>query len=320
MDTPEIFELKRYPMGPNVRRFMGIADADYCGDSAKTPSETVRQQFRQHLFSAIDEQPAPSAESLVDLIEEITAMGDFDAALKISESNPEIFPKDDASAWIALGNAAIFGGEYMLAEQTFREAQLLDPNEIIPYVNLGQLLFADNRDDEAKIWVEQGFSIDINNNKLWVTYAKILRVEFGENFAAELKTRAEGWRSWAGECMALEQISPGAAEFRLDILSTYYRDGERSGDFLVEYTGTLGQLGRFPEILPIVAEQVMLTVNPDDLPWQLYANDLQANLALGDFVAARKHITKLSATKTISISALAQLKEMIDEHERDSTN
>lgn len=306
-----------YPMGPNVRRFLGLDDMPrgVTIPDAREISEADRVEFRRVLATAIEDHAPPTATAMVDLLEELTAMDFADLAVQLCECNSVLFPRENPEAWIAAGNASLFTGDYVAAEESFREAQSLNPEMMIPYVNLSQILFADNRDEEALRFCEQGLDLDLNHPKLWVTYAKILRETHGSDFADVLEQQAIDRGSWTGECLAMEQRSPNDVPARLAILEKYYFAGERDSDFLIELTGTLGQVGRFSDVTPIVAQQAILAQKPDDLPWQLYANDLQAYLAMGEFENARNRLNHLEKSQVIAVSALNQLREIMTEHE-----
>src|SRR5262245_15864289 len=122
MTDPTPQDFATYPMGPNVRRFLGLDDLPKDAAPLTEISEADDLAFRRVILAAIEDHAPPSADALIDLIEELTAMNMADLALRLVECNSDLFPRDNAEAWIASGNAALISGDYVAAEHSFREA------------------------------------------------------------------------------------------------------------------------------------------------------------------------------------------------------
>ena len=71
----------------------------------------------------------------------------------------------------------------------------------------------------------------------------------------QIKARAKELESWVGWSLAAEMEPDANSQTRADYLDPFYQGGERSDEFLIEYTGALGMAGRFEEVPALVWQQ-----------------------------------------------------------------
>lgn len=320
LDSPNLvvsmeqeFEPAKYPMGPNVRRLLGLEDSDYRGHLAPQPLPDLQRLFGGVLDAAIEEAELPSSLALLDLLEELVAM-DYPAhALRLADLNPNLLPADDPAGLMAIGNAAMLTGDMARAEICIRDAQALDPEEPAAYVNLLQILYQDARFEEAKEWCDAGLSVSPNHRKLWEYFADLLKRANQESAPDELRNRAEALNSWAGLSLACEMQMPGDARLQAEILGRLYEEGERSLEFLTEYTAALGGAEQYDRIPSIVLQAERFAVTA--MPWQLIAHSLQAHLARGVLAPAASDFQKLQALGSVPDHVVKAFEQVIADFE-----
>lgn len=309
-------QAQNYPMGPNVRRLLGLDDSDYHGHLAKEPpSEDLQRAFIPVLDAAVEASEVPNSMALLDLLEEMVAM-DFPAhALRLADLHSELLPHDDCHALVAIGTAAMLVGDLGRAEICFRDAQALDPEDSSAYVNLVQILFQDNRYQEALEWCVAGLNVALNHRKLWEYAAALLQQKHGETAPEELRTFAEKLNSWAGLSMACELQMPGDAHLQAEILGRLYDEGERDLEFLTDYTGALGAAEDYEPIPAIVLQAERFATN--GIPWQLLSHSLQAHIARGALAPATsdfEKLQKMSSTPDHIVKAFEQVLADFEHH------
>ena len=86
-----------YPMGPNLRSFLGIQEDAYLGEHAPRPTEEATIAFRDFLEHEITRHSIANPAVYVDLLEELTAMGLSSVTVKLAELNAEL-PIDGAQS------------------------------------------------------------------------------------------------------------------------------------------------------------------------------------------------------------------------------
>lgn len=307
------FNPAAYPMGPNVRRLVGLEDNEYLGHRASQPSQDEQLAFARVLDAAIEDAELPSSLALLDLLEELVAMDFPTHALRLADLHNSILPEDDASGLLAVGNACMLTGDLARAEICFRDAQAIDPEDPTSYVNLIQILFQDGRYDEALQWNEAGLSVAPNHRKLWEYLSALLQKKHGETAPEELRAVAESLNSWAGLSMACEMQVPGDAHLQVEVLGRLYEEGERDLEFLTEYTGALGGAEEYDRIPAIVLQAERFASS--GIPWQLIAHSLQAHIAKGSLESAKSDFTKLKQMSTVPENVLKTFTDVLVDFE-----
>ena len=201
-----------------------------------------------------------------------------EAVLAIANSAPQYFDLEDFRMVFASGVAAMLTERFQLAQSRFALAQRLVPEEPAPYVNMTELLLAQGLGIEAAQWWEAGLGVAANHFRLWELALSVDPMIREGTQARRILELAERHQSWAGYALAAE-LDPDAHQItKLGFLQPFYAAGERSPEFLIEYTGALGVAGAFDEIPPIVWAAERLA--PNTVPWELLLHGAQAQLAL----------------------------------------
>jgi tetratricopeptide (TPR) repeat protein len=267
-----------YPMGPVLRRFCGISDADYRGDHGNTPTANEQGEFAAWLADLFLDREVTSSAQLTDLIEELVGMDLPQTALRLVAQYPELLSLDDFRTCLQIGNAAMLAGDLDRAEDSFRAAQELIPEEPAPYTNLAQIFLHQGRFDEARTWIEAGLEAEPNNALLWERLASLEHALSESGFAARLLEAAEKRQSWAGMSLASDLVDGGDPLAKFARLDKLYSFGLRDQDFLVELTAVMGAAGKYDAIPQIVWQAQRL--GSTQLPWQLWLHLAQAELAM----------------------------------------
>ncbi len=309
-----IERFKSYPMGPHLRSYLGINDSVYAGDATPHYDSEEAAAFTAFLASyhslAKTKQTLTRSE-LVDLLDELVTMDLPSAALQLADEYPDVKHAQDFRAQLALGVAAMLSGDITTAEEQFRHAQELIPEEPAPYVNLVQIFLNQNRMDEAELWCLAGLDAEPNHFALWDLLALLLREKHGEYMPDTLFGLAEKRCSWAGLSLAANLTTTGDRYLKAAVLEKLYHQGERDPQFLIELTGAYGIAGEFSKIPTVIWQAENL--NSKGLPWQLHVHAAQALLSLNQANDALRHIDKGLAANDLPEEAQAALAELRDE-------
>lgn len=284
MNYHEAMKGLNIPLGPNIAGFLGF-DQNLDRDIRSVDPEDL-EQFRQYFSMWQKDKCVDSRTDLVLLLEELVSMQFGDLALKLHTNNREQQADHDFRGLLALGNAAMLERELDAAEEWFTEAQTKDPSELAPYVNMAQILFHRQRDEEAREWVEAGLDQDRNHSRLWEMLALIFQAHAQDTAGDRLQAEAQKRDSWAGLSLSAMLIDPDDTLLRAQILKPVYDQGERSEAFLLEYTAVLGVAGQLEQI-PLVVKQAEV-LSGKALSWQLYMHAAQAQLGREDCDEALK--------------------------------
>lgn len=271
-------------MGPKLRAYIGIPDSDYSG--TVDPNEAFADQLLRHV------QTAGIANSglLADLIDELVTMDQPQAVLGLAARFPTLVDPADFRVQLSLGVAGMLAGDHDYAEERFRVAQSILPDEPAPYVNLVQILMHQERHQEAEVWAEAGLDADRNNTRLWDLLTRLLTPAFGDYVAAEIQRRADRRDSWAGLALSADLTTTGDRYHKLNLLERLHFQGEREPAFLIELTAAYGVAGDYEKIPQLVWQAERLSQK--GLPWQLHVHAAQAQLALGKIPEARSQLDK----------------------------
>ena len=286
----------RYPMGPHMRSWLGIVDADYRGEANDHPTDEETSAFQDSLLAKLEDSEIKSSNQLVDLLEELVGMNLPLLAIKLVDAYLMQFPQDDFRAQLHLGNACMMTGEIVRAEECFRVAQKLVPEEPAPYVNLTQIYCQDRVFADAEAWCKAGLDVDRNNLRLWELLAWMWQQQDLATTKDRLSEEAKRRHSWAGASLAVDLAQNSDDEpdvkAKLSALEVFYNEGLRDHDFLVEYTAVLGMAGQY-ERIPAIIWQIEKQAT-SGLPWQLHMHALQAFMGLGRDDQAREALEKIT--------------------------
>lgn len=305
----------QYPMGPKLRSWLGISESDYLGATNEHPSAQQVEAFQERLMSQMEDVQITSGDALCDLLEELVGMNMPLLAIKLVDSYPTVFLADDFRSNLHLGNACMLVSEFARAEECFRTAQKLVPEEPAPYVNLVQIYCQDRHMDTALSWALAGLDADPNFFRLWELLAWIYQQQDFSTAKDRINAEAKARNSWAGTSLAVDLASSGDEEpdprAKMIALEPFYNAGERDYDFLVEYTAALGLAGLYEKI-PAILWQVERQASKG-LPWQLYFHVIQAYLGLSRDDQALEVIEKVSKMDGIPPQAREQLEMLTKE-------
>lgn len=296
-----------YPMGPTVRRYIGLDDTTYQGESALPPSPEDMEAFQTFLQQMIPGHPPTSKDEFVDLLEEFTNMKLTAATLSLTEQYWQQFPVDeDFRAQLAAGSAAMLEQELDAAETFFRRAQAIEPAETSPYVNMAQILFAQHKDQGALEWAEGGLKTEPNHFRLWEIVGSI-HMDADQNSAGEkVLALARSLQSFAGRSLASELLAPGDALMKAQLLEDLFHEGKREPEFIEEYTAALGLAQQYEKIPTIIWQVEKL--GQQKLPWQVLAHGVQAFLAMNKLEEALPLFERMRADD----STPEQIKQELD--------
>lgn len=307
MTNPD--HIHRYPMGPKVRAFFAISDHDYRGETEPLYDEAHRKQFADYFISAAGAKADLTLDVLTDLIDELTAMDLPEVVIGIVDQRPELLVHRDFRCQLGIGVAAMLTENYDLSEDALRVAQEILPTEPAPYINIVQILFAQSRVDEALVWCESGLEAEPNNHSLWELMTRLREVTDGEAFPDMIMRLATRFNSWAGLSLAASLSTSGDRYLKVNLLEKLYAQGERSDQFLIEYTAALGVAGDMEKIPQIIWLEET-GKGKTNLSWQLYLHAAQAYLAMDKFEEALSYIEKTEKQKYVPDEARASINEL----------
>ena len=295
LDQQELTQLSAYPLGPEIRRWLGLPVAVASPELMARPDPTVKGNVENCLKKLFTKFPVADQSQIVDLLDELVAMDMPQATLELGSINEAHLPTKDFRGHLSMGVAGMLTAQLVVAERHLRLAQRAVPEEPAPYVNMTRLLLHDDRQEEALEWCEAGLEIEPNNFKLWELLPELLRQQGTVHPEDHIAKLAHNLGSWAGLSLAAEVKRPGDINYKLEALREVYHNGERSGPFLVEYTAALGSVGSLREIPPTVLQAEALGSRSSDngLPWQLYLHLAQAYLGINQIEPCLATIKRL---------------------------
>lgn len=293
MIIPE--HLQNYPVGPKLAEWLEI-------DQGKTEEfdTSKRGEFKDFILRYIEENDIKSENQLIDLLDEFVSMDLPDAALKLADFQARIWTRRDFRGTQAEGIAAMILGDLARAEMCFKHAHHAAPEEPAPYTNLVQVLYHEDRLEDAQTWLDAGLNTNPNYYRLWELLFALEQKKGKEQqvINKSVYEKAKQVDSWAGYSLASETDSDANSQTKAMHLSTFYSQGERDTEFLIEYTGALGAAGDFEKI-PQICWQAKKNSSGKKLPWRLNLHAAQAFLSLGrheefltsaEDVLAEKHL------------------------------
>lgn len=301
-----------YPMGPHLRQYLEIDDANYLGHQRQDrPTADESAALEAWLSSTCRTRTPLTADRLIDLLDELVTMDLPRAALMLADAHPEELVAPDFRARLALGVAAMICADYGVAEDHLRAAQALIPAEPAPYVNLTQIYLEQGELAAAETWCTAGLDAEPNHFTLWDLLAEVWRDQHGEYLPEHLMAFAEKRCSWAGLALAANLTTTGDRYLKVNLLERIYQQGERDHQFLIELTGAYGVAGDFAKIPPLVWQAERLASK--GLPWQLHLHAAQAHLALAQSDEALARLAKVAADSNLPDEARSAIEELTEE-------
>ncbi len=297
-----------YPMGPQLRRYLGITEDEYTGHQSSHSSEEEMSLFRSELLALVGQRsPADQAE-FVDLLEELTAMGLSQVAIKLADSYPQFAIDGDFRACLSLGSALMMESELDEAVTILRQAHALAPMEAAPLVNLAAIHYALEQDQEALQWTEAGLQLDANNGRLWELLASLYLIDNRETAGSRIKAKAEQYNAYAGYSLAAELLDSNDKLLKAQLLEEAYTQGIRDDEFLIEYTAALGLAQQFEKIPQLVWRLEHMEKKP--VHWKLYVHAAQAYLALDQAEQAEQMIRLAESSPGAQAAIVADLRQV----------
>lgn len=298
------------PVGPNLREYLGWAEAD----SGKPLTEEGALKFEGDLITLFETHKAEHFDQFLDIAEELVLMRLPFAAITWFNANAHLPWQTIPRALLHQGSAAMLAENFKLAEEVFRKCQALAPMETASYVNLAQILYREHRDEEALQWCRTGLEVDPNNEVLWEIFAAIIRHSSAsdEECGRKILTEAKERSSWAGTSLAAMYIEQNDHLYRAQLLEELYAKGLRDQKFLIELTAALGVAQQYEKIPPIVWQTQKIS-DGEPLAWQLAAHAGQAELGQEHTSQALKWFEMALRSNSIPPSAAQELMTLCEE-------
>ncbi len=262
---PSLQSWQHYPMGPALRRFLGLHDSpsDVAGSP---PSAREKLDFADALCVYLEATATPPEEAV---LQELVQMDVPRAVYALSCEVPHLA--------LYRGLSAMLLGMWDEAEAAFCEAQRNNPMEPAPYSNLLYMWACEENWEAMALWIDTALAACPNHAPIWESVVGYCLREPSMDL---LHGYVEKSHAWMGACI-LTQVDPEMTpEAKEKALARFYHEGERDPAFLIEYTALLGEQERYREIPSIVWQTEKLSKEP--LPWQLGFHMAQAYIALGD--------------------------------------
>lgn len=300
-----------FPMGPSIRKYLGIEDEDYRGAEGAVIEPQKRDDFRQFILGFIAANPVDSKSALVSIMEELVAMEYGDVCLKVYRSNT--FPNMalDYRVMLSLGSASMLERDLDDAEKYMSQARKLAPREIAPLANLAGIYYHQKRDDEALNMALCGLAIDRNYRRLWELVGLLFQTEDQQTAGMRVRDLSRKLGSWTGASLGARLIDPNDHQLRAELLEEVYNHGERQQDFLIELTAAYGLVGQFEKIPQIVWQAQMGDRN--NLRWELLVHGGQAQLALNQIAEAMELLDLALQAPALPDVARNQIESMVAE-------
>lgn len=313
-----------YPMGPAIQQYFGITDEDYRGQNAK-PDPSRDDEFREFFSAHLADRPFQDDELAITAMEELNLMDLPDLAFAVFDQTFE--PEQAEKSFdicMVVGTSLFMLGEVARGESYFHAAYELDPEKEAAIINLAQICYASGRDDEALDWIEEGFALNKNHQKLWELYTSLKMSEKAgkdgptdikaPEFAPvykEVKDKAFAMGSYLGVALASDLLYGNSPEMKKQEMARLYDSGVREPYFLVEYTAILGECQQYQQLVQ-VAWQAM-NEQGDALAWQVIAHGVQGHLAMEQVDEAKNLITALERREDVPPEHLEELKRQTSE-------
>lgn len=277
-----------YPMGPQVKAFIGAFDDDSRGLVPANEAE-FKERFKEVLTSP---KRPEDPEQIAAVIDELVAMDQPQLAVDCYQ-NYKCLPLETGFETVfAVGVAAMLVENLELASEKFKVAQRMNPDEQAPYVNLAQIAIKLDQDAVAKEWVLEGLASIPNSVELWTVFVELCHraTDYVEQIAMDVYSQAKSLASWMGCSIAWEHLQVADGE-KVALFDQFFAEGERDEKFLIEYTGIAGRLGDFGKIQKVIWQ--LSSGALENLAWIVKSHLAQAYLALGKHEMAKSEFNEV---------------------------
>ncbi len=279
----------RYPMGPQLRNYLGIRDADYQGDDPSTALHANAENLARlsaYLIETMQENPVEHYNHWANLVEELNVMALSQVVIFMAEQDYREEVEQDYRALLAIGSSYLMNQDWDPAIAYLQRAHQQSSEEIAPYTNLAGIYYSCQQDDQAEQWCLAGLDVEANHQRLWEILASVLLEKDKLQAGARLKEIALRKQSYLGLSLASSLIDPQDQLLKAQSLAELYHHDTKDQEFLIEYTAALGLAGQFVKIPNIVWQAHRNLGN--QLHWKLFAHAAQAHMAQEELEDARK--------------------------------
>ncbi|NRA64695.1 MAG: hypothetical protein HRU19_09445 [Pseudobacteriovorax sp.] len=299
-----------FPMGPSLRRYLGINVNLYRGDSSEKPSEQRLLEFQNYVIEKLNKKPVETDDELTNLLEESVSMGMGKAAIALTEKHP-INNLEDFRYLLNLGSALMLEDKYDLALDFFIRAQAAEPSEISPYVNTASIYYSKHMDDEAIMWTQAGLRVDPTHQRLWEYLASLFIYRDRELAGEKVKEFATELNSHVGLSLAAQLLSPDDKLLKAELLGIPFDSGTRDDLYLIEYTAALGMAMQYEKIPSILWQ--LEQVDGKQASWRLLTHVVQAYFGLNKEKEAKDLIARLEKNPETPQSIVKDLRSTYDQ-------
>ena len=299
-----------FPMGPALRHYLGIAPNAYKGETAPQPNAATVSDFEIFLDEYLKSHPIQNISELSDIAEEMVGMGLGQSSLTAIALNDMPDHKSDFRLLLAQGCAHMLVSQIEEAIEVLGEAHAVKADEPAPCINLAKIFYSMNEDSSAQQWAEAGLALDPNNQQLWEICGRIACAENMEAAGNQIRELGEKFDSYSGLSLAAELIDPNDSLLKAQMMEKVYTSGDRSPEFLIEYTAALGMAGQYDKVTSVIWQAEKL--DGQNIPWQLYAHGAQANLAKENGEVASEMIAKIEKYPDAPSDLIRDLKSVYD--------
>ena len=300
-----------FPMGPQLRNYLGIDETSYTGEGASVPSDELRTRFQTEILDYIAANEVGTTAATSEIFAEIVGMGLGAAALQLVENNPIPAVQQDFRYHLNMGSALMLTEQYPLALDFFIKAQALNPEEIVSYVNTAAIYYSMHQDDEVLTWASAGLRVDPSHQKLWEYLGSVYLYQDRQGAGIKIREFAEALNSHVGLSLAADMIAPDDKLFKAELLEQPYLNGWRDETYLIEYTAALGLAGQFEKIPSLLWQ--LEQVDRKKPSWQLLTHVAQAYFGLEQENEAHTVITRLEKNPETPQNVVSDLKATFEQ-------
>ena len=243
-----------YSLGPELHHLLN--------EQGETLTAACQHEF-EHLLASRLRQNQHRVRHLFALVAELIDLRFPLLALQLLARPPHESGNADEFEFIFWrGVACLATGDISAAKKNFSRAHRLCPDEIAVHSQLAAILHREGHRRAAQRWLRAGLQIDCNAVQLWLALHQLCSAE-------TLLALAEELSAWRGGSLYAQLTGDVAAA--LALYRRIFASGERSGEFLIEFSGALGHRDCCTE-LAAMAWQVL---EQGTLPWQVYEHFAQ---------------------------------------------
>ena len=255
-----------YTLGPELQQLVA--------SDREVLAVASQREFERTLATCLlQEKNQP--QHLLALVAELIAVRVPLLALALLAQQDERQGVDEFELVFWRGVASMAVGDLLTAKASFNHAHRLRVDEVAVHNNLALILHTEGNHSAAKHWLRAGLQLERDAVQLWVTAQQLYH-------AQELLDLAEEVSAWRGGSLYAQLT--GDVSKALALYRRIFASGERSGEFLIEFSGALGHQDCQAE-LATLAWQLL---GQSTLPWQVYEHFAQGFMQLGNDQQAQR--------------------------------